>query len=475
MMGDNFFGITDPGRQRTNNEDSFIAKAVFNDKFIMACVIDGVGGYAGGDIAARITRDAIIHRMEKIPANITERMLSAFEYANQRIFKEKEKNKEHEKMACVVTLAVVDMEKNKFYYAHVGDTRLYLFRDNSLVKITNDHSTVGFLEENGRLTEAAAMAHPKRNEVNKALGYETQIGLTKGFIDTGESPFLPGDTILLCSDGLTDMISSSEIIDILKDEDGLEQKGKRLIAAANDAGGKDNITVVLVRNNKSRAQHVVTKPVTVSRKNLEEDKLVHLEKGSENETPVSVTPPEAQKKRSPFFTILGLLCLLFLAGFIWFFLKDLRYKEPKMLMPTPAKKERSVQELKLIDSINASLTATVSLTPGQQYFITDYIFVRNDSLHIIGNGVSLISDSLYKGPAFTLAASCKYILLDSLILENFDVGVLVMNKGLHLKNVQFRNCRVPMQFQYQLEQNRFVSGEQSENVFRHLDSLDKRF
>ncbi|MEO6719694.1 MAG: protein phosphatase 2C domain-containing protein [Ferruginibacter sp.] len=473
-MGDNFFGITDPGRLRTNNEDSFIAQAVFDGGFIMACVIDGVGGYAGGDLAAKITRDSIIHRMNKLPDNIIDRMLNAFEYANEKIFKEKERNKEHEKMACVVTLAIVDIEKNKFYYAHVGDTRLYLFRDNSLVKITNDHSTVGFLEESGRLTEAAAMAHPKRNEVNKALGYETQIGLTKGFIDTGESPFLPGDTILLCSDGLTDMISTSEIIDILNTNESLAGKGKQLIDAANEAGGKDNITAVLVHNHKSPAQFVVTKPVTVARQKIDEEKLVQLDNGDNaGDSAVLLTVPEVKKKRSPFFTILGLLCLLFLAGFIWYFLKDLRYNEPKLLMPPPAKKERSMQERNLIDSINASRTTVVSLNAGQQLFLTDYIFIRNDTLHLKGNGVTLVSDSSYKGPAFTLASGCKYILLDSLILENFDVGVLVMNKGLHLKNVEFKNCRVPIELEYQLPPNKRVSGTTADTLFHHKDSVAK--
>ena len=104
-------------------------------------------------------------------------------------------------MACVLTLAVVDIEKNKFYYAHVGDTRLYLFRDNTLVKVSKDHSFVGFLEESGRLTEEAAMQHPKRNEINKALGLGVKFSASDDYIETGESPFLPGDLLLLCSDG----------------------------------------------------------------------------------------------------------------------------------------------------------------------------------------------------------------------------------------------------------------------------------
>src|SRR5918993_667712 len=260
-MGENYVGLTDTGRERDNNEDIFIAQKVFNKHHVLACVIDGVGGYDGGEIAARLTRDAIIEQLGQVPKDQIAAMIAALAAANQRIFKEKEASRQFDKMACVVTLAIADLENNKFCYAHVGDTRLYLFRDKSLVKITNDHSTVGFLEESGRLTETAAMQHPKRNEVNKALGYEASISLAKDFVDTGESPFLPGDMILLCSDGLTDMIQSTQIIDILSGRGNLKSKAAQLVAAANEAGGKDNITVVLVHNNKLPSKHVVTKPL----------------------------------------------------------------------------------------------------------------------------------------------------------------------------------------------------------------------
>ncbi len=93
-------------------------------------------------------------------------------------------------MACVLTCVVAHIKNNKFYYAHVGDTRLYLLRDHSLVKISKDHSVVGFLEESGRLSEEDAMRHPRRNEINKALGFEEDIDAD--LIETGESPFLTG-------------------------------------------------------------------------------------------------------------------------------------------------------------------------------------------------------------------------------------------------------------------------------------------
>jgi len=157
------------------------------------------------------------------------------------------------------------LRETNFNYAHVGDTRLYLFRDNSLVKVTHDHSFVGFLEDSGRLSEEAAMQHPKRNEINKALGFDEEKFLEPDYIETGESPFLPGDILLLCSDGLSDMLNSRTIIGILSSPQNIKEKSKELINAANKAGGKDNITVVLLQNNKPPIQQEATKPLLIKK------------------------------------------------------------------------------------------------------------------------------------------------------------------------------------------------------------------
>ncbi len=174
-------------------------------------------------------------------------------------------------MACVLTCVVADIKNNKLWYSHVGDTRIYLLRDHSLVKISTDHSAIGFLEESGRLSEEEAMRHPRRNEINKALGFEEDIAVIEDFIETGESPFLPGDTILLCSDGLTDMVNSSEITTVLNSDMSLSVKTKSLIDAANNAGGNDNITVVLIENNKQPERKKQPLPV---RKNIDNAILV---------------------------------------------------------------------------------------------------------------------------------------------------------------------------------------------------------
>ncbi|MCW3091225.1 MAG: serine/threonine-protein phosphatase [Ferruginibacter sp.] len=469
-MGENFFGITDTGKQRTNNEDRFIAQATAKNKLIIACVIDGVGGYAGGEVAAQLTREAIVDKLKKVTDNIVDQMISALQIANERIAAEKAKSPQNEKMACVVTLAVADIEKNTLQFAHIGDTRLYLFRDGSLIKITKDHSPVGFLEESGRLSEAAAMMHPKRNEVNKALGFETNIPLTKDFVDTGGSPFLPGDTVLICSDGLTDMIPASEIISILNTGKSLAEKGKQLVDAANEAGGRDNITVVLVHNDKLPAQHTVTKPLIAFKKNEPTDNgetEVAYSIRSED-PPLAKHPPKSGTNR-----LLLLLCIIFFLGLVWLAAKNyLSHEVAEKPVEVIISKLRNQQEIALADSINASANGIVKLTAGQRILITDTVFIKNDSLHLMGNGSIFTRDSAYAGPAFVLASNCKYILLDSMTFENFNTGISVPGKGLHLKNLRFSNCIVPLQFQQQFKDT-LVSGVQAEPIFHFTDTLHK--
>jgi PPM family protein phosphatase len=108
---------------------------------------------------------------------------------------------------------------------------------------------------------------------------------------------------------------------------------------------------------------------------------------------------------------------------------------------------------------------------GQPIVLTDSITIQKDSLHIIGNGSTILGDSTYQGAALVLSPSCRYLLLDSLTLQNFDVGVLLQNNGLHLKNVQFKNCRVPVQYQFLLPTNTTVSGRIADTLFYQTDTL----
>ncbi len=267
-MAEYFYGITDKGKRREKNEDTFFAREIPGTQLLVAGVIDGVGGYQGGDIAAEIARSVILKSLETISGdNVIESLRQAIIAANEKINEAKKEEAGNEQMACVLTCVVADKKNNICWYAHVGDTRIYLLRDHSLVKLSKDHSVVGFLEESGRLSEEEAMRHPRRNEINKALGFEEDISSPEDFIETGESPFLPGDQLLLCSDGLTDMISSGTIMQVLTSEKNIASKAQALVDAANEAGGNDNITAVLVQNDNQPKQK--PEPVVVERKKAE--------------------------------------------------------------------------------------------------------------------------------------------------------------------------------------------------------------
>ena len=173
-MNDYFIGITDKGKQREKNEDTFIVQEVFNNKFLVACVIDGVGGYSGGDVAADIARTVILEKLQGLSGNVIEELQQAISAANAKILHEKKGSEKNGGMACVLTCAIADIKNNKLYYAHVGDTRLYLLRDHSLVKISKDHSVVGFLEESGRFRKKMRCCIQEGTRSIKRLGLKNR-------------------------------------------------------------------------------------------------------------------------------------------------------------------------------------------------------------------------------------------------------------------------------------------------------------
>ncbi|WP_426581309.1 protein phosphatase 2C domain-containing protein [Mucilaginibacter sp. R-33] len=467
-MANNFFGITDTGRQRQNNEDVFIAEKSGDGNFIIACVVDGVGGYAGGEIAAEIARATILEQLQYIAGDIVPLLVNTFTIANQRIYDEKVQNKDLENMACVLTLAVVDVINNKFYYAHVGDTRLYLLRDYSLIKISKDHSFVGFLEDSGRLTEEAAMDHPKRNEINKALGFAGQIGQDPDFVETGNSPFLPGDILLICSDGLTDLVDKSKITNILTSSDNLPEKGKKLIDAANNRGGKDNVTVVLVHNDKERKQHSATKPAVAAVKAAEQPEAITPAPVKRQEEP---DPVVKTKGNGGTVAILTLLCFIFLGGFIWQFKKNADQAAiPKKTDTLIAQHIKNAVELKLQDTINKLKGHTLLLSAAdfqQPIVLSDTLHINKDSLYIKTKGAVVFKkDSTYSGPAIALAASCKYVVLDSVAFDGFGTAIVTHNDALVLKNVQFNNCLTPVQASYMFPNKIYISGRLFGSMFK---------
>lgn len=241
-----FFGKTDVGRQRTNNEDAFVAEQL-DENTVLAVVIDGIGGYEGGEVAAEIAQREIPSYLKEFNrGERLELLKQAVVCANNAIYDRRRFDTARPHMGCVLTSALIDSNRKVIDMVHVGDTRLYQFHQENLRKLSHDHSYVGYCEENDELTEEQAMHHPRRNEISRAVG-EGQHGVSDpGFLEAQEFPLLPNSTFLLCSDGLTDLVTSHQIVAILEQPLSLEEKVQALIDAANEAGGKDNVTVVLV-------------------------------------------------------------------------------------------------------------------------------------------------------------------------------------------------------------------------------------
>jgi PPM family protein phosphatase len=234
-------GTTDPGLQREVNEDRFHVDAARG----FFTVIDGIGGQAAGGKAADVALEMLRNRLERETGPTDERVREAITIANNEIYRLSSTRPEWNNMACVLTVAILD--NGHAIVGHVGDTRLYKIRNGSIEKVTRDHSPVGEREDAQELSEADAMRHPRRNEVYRDVGSEPHQSDDPEFVDVEQVPFESDAALLLCSDGLTDLVPSAGITEIIQQFAGDPQAVARaLVAAANEAGGKDNVTVVYV-------------------------------------------------------------------------------------------------------------------------------------------------------------------------------------------------------------------------------------
>ena len=228
-----FFADSDTGRARRANEDAFFAHApVF-------AVADGMGGAQAGEVASRTVVDCLRRGLPD-GGSPEERLAALAEEANGLIHRKAAEDEERAGMGTTLTAAYVDEDAVSF--GHVGDSRAYLFRDARLQQLTNDHSLVGEMVRRGKLTAEQAEEHPQRSIITRALGPEPAVE-----VDHMTTYARDGDVFLLCSDGLTSMLSDEQICRTLIDAPDLRAAGHALIDAANAAGGRDNITVILFR------------------------------------------------------------------------------------------------------------------------------------------------------------------------------------------------------------------------------------
>lgn len=236
------FQKTDIGMIRQMNQDACQA-GEFSDGMAWAVVCDGMGGAASGDVASTTAVRIISERIhasyrDGMQANsIRSLLFSAIEAANAVVYEMSCSNPAFEGMGTTVVAAVV--RDGAAYIAHAGDSRAYRITGEHIVQLTRDHSMVQAMVDRGQITASEAKDHPRKNIITRALGVDSSI-----LIDFCEEPFEPGDALLICTDGLTNTVDDSEILDTFRTQGA--DVSERLIQLANENGGQDNITVVSI-------------------------------------------------------------------------------------------------------------------------------------------------------------------------------------------------------------------------------------
>ena len=444
-------GNTHPGKRRKENQDAYIFRPLWSADKMLLAVVDGVGGYAGGEKAASIARDCIEQYMQ-MPRGDTMTMLrEAVIFANNRIFDERKNDQHTSEMCCVLTAVVADETARTIYFVHVGDTRLYRYRNSGLQKLTKDHSFVGMKEDAGEITEMEAMNHPHRNQILREVGSAPHRLDDPDFMDYGTEDFLPGDTLLLCSDGLTDMITVQQIATLLSTGQPLDNKITNLITLANEMGGNDNITVVLLQY-----------PLTISATPNKTDTPVFAE------NPEAVPRESAPKKKSPpekSRRLWVVLLLILVASAGWYFLP------PKTrLGSAPVVVSHPVDTTTLdINRILPARRITHPAVPGPDAaMMTDTLRIKNtknfaDLQHYIDSTGRLLVLMPAKNSHTRFAAveitkrSAKpgdTLLISNLRLSNFETGIKVQIPViLKTENLVFENTRYPFSYVFKPDSN----------------------
>ena len=239
------YAKSDVGKIREKNEDYYeISNSL--DEVQLYILADGMGGASGGEIASKLAvqkaKKYILNNfkdIEKDKDSIIQLVASSMEYANMCVYEEAQKNAELEGMGTTLEIALI--YNNKVFIGHIGDSRIYRIRKEFIRKLTQDHSYVQKLVKEGKITKEQAEVHPQKNMLTRALGCNAFVEpdvMVKGF--------LKDDILVMCSDGLTNMVKT-EII-YKEASKNIEQAPKELVRIANENGGKDNVTVVIIKN-----------------------------------------------------------------------------------------------------------------------------------------------------------------------------------------------------------------------------------
>jgi protein phosphatase len=224
-------GVTDTGRKRRRNEDSFVvAPPLF-------AVADGMGGAQAGEVASKLAASSLREAEDEL-AGGEERVIALIQEANRRVYSRAVEDPAASGMGTTMTVALV--ENGGVVIGHVGDSRAYRVREGRLEQLTDDHSLVNELMKSGKLSAEEAETHPQRSVITRALGTDPDVDVDAFTVEAHD-----GDVYLLCSDGLTTMVDDDRILDVLEHHRGdLDRAARTLVSEANRGGGEDNITVV---------------------------------------------------------------------------------------------------------------------------------------------------------------------------------------------------------------------------------------
>ncbi|MBF0501075.1 MAG: Stp1/IreP family PP2C-type Ser/Thr phosphatase [Candidatus Riflebacteria bacterium] len=232
------FGKTDMGKVRSNNEDAIFS----TDRDGVFLVADGMGGHKAGEVASAMARDILSARLvqQKSADNLEPAIREAFLDANEQIRLKSTENAEQQGMGCTCVLLM--LREQTFFLAHVGDSRIYLFRKGDFKQMTRDHSYVEELFIRGLITEDEKIDHPYKNQITRYIGCNQKLE-----VDITSGPVWNGDMFLLCSDGLTDMVPLPRLKELFVKHEEPQPLVETLIAEALEAGGRDNVSAIVAK------------------------------------------------------------------------------------------------------------------------------------------------------------------------------------------------------------------------------------
>lgn len=305
---------THPGRKRRHNEDAYVVEPP------LFAVADGMGGAKAGEVASGLAA-AALKEGPRDGSTAEERVSSLIQEANRRVFRRATEDRDASGMGTTMTVALVDGDRVVF--GHVGDSRAYLIRSETIEQLTDDHSLVAELVRSGRLSPEEAESHPQRSVITRAVGTEPDVDVDTFAVEPAE-----GDLFLICSDGLTDMVDDRTIIQAIERHRGnLDNAAKALVGAANRGGGEDNITVVFfqVDGDSPDDTAVIQQPAVIESETSEdEDTLSGLDAVppvdtmvlAPGEAPALSEPPKRRRRALPIILALAVL-LIAAAAVLW--------------------------------------------------------------------------------------------------------------------------------------------------------------